>query len=63
MRRRRKTNHGELGKASRSMRRRSMVLMKVKTVDGTLAVFSKILEATTQHLQGELWSHSTGDMC
>ena len=62
--RRRRMTHGELGElARRSMRRRSMVLMKMKTVDFSLPVFSKILEATTQHLQGEMWSHSTGDMC
>ena len=61
---RRRITHGELGElASRSMRRRSMVLMKMKTVDFSLPVFSKILEATTQHLQGEMWRHSTGDMC
>jgi hypothetical protein len=54
--RRRMMTHGELGELSRrSMRRRSMVF--------SLPVFSKILEATTQHLQGEMWRHSTGDMC
>jgi hypothetical protein len=54
--RRRMMTHGELGElARRSMRRRSMVFSS--------PVFSKILEATTQHLQGEMWRHSTGDMC
>ena len=61
--------HGENGDelARRSRRRNSMMLMNpwmsLESMDISLPVCSKILEATTLLVQGEMWRHSTGDMC